>query len=320
MDNRRVAIVAGLGVAELWIVGMMFRSLCGGGGHEVGYAATVSNSPFAAMAGEASGGRLSKTMDTGPAPHVVIDDDDATLTVSVRPGSTVAVNEETDVRGWVRGSQHPVTMERTGDGVEIVRSGNGLVVSMGLVRRRLDVVVPPAARLDVKNAGSTTISGLRADAAVHSDDGSIVVSDVHGAVSVRTDDGRIELHSVDGPSVDVNSENGRVLLDRVRALRVAVTTDDGRIEVVRSLLGGGKIQTNNGRISLELDPRSDVTVKARASSGKVIAQAPLIAAGGSDDDDDDSPSTIRVGSGSGQLDVGSDDGSILVSAGGVYGS
>ena len=317
MENRRVALIAGLGVVELWIFGMMFRSLCGG--HESRYTVVPPSSAFAAMSNDALEGRLAKTIDAGPAPHVVIDDDGATLSVSVRPGSTVAVNEETDVRGWVHGGRHPVSVERTVDGVQIVRSDNDLVVSMGLVRRQLTVVVPPAVRLEVKNAGSTTISGLRADASIHSDDGSVVVSDVRGAVDVRTDDGRVELHAVDAPAVEIDSDNGRVLLDRVRADRVAVTTDDGRIDVVRSLLLGGKIKTNNGRISLDLDPRSNVTVNARASDGKVIAGAPLTLISGGRDDDD-APSTIRIGSGSGRLDVGSDDGSITVSAGGVYGS
>jgi hypothetical protein len=60
-----------------------------------------------------------------------------------------------------------------------------------------------------------------------------------------------------------------------------------------------------------------VTVSARASSGRVIAQPPLVRGGSANDDDDDVPATIRVGAGRGHLDVASDDGSITVAAGGM---
>jgi DUF4097 and DUF4098 domain-containing protein YvlB len=106
-----------------------------------------------------------------------------------------------------------------------------------------------------------------------------------------------------------------VTFDGVRADRVAISTDNGRIDVVRSVLRNGKIQTDNGRIRLALDPNSDVTVSAHTSSGKVVAEAPLTVVSGGDDDD--APSTIRVGNGAGRLEVGSDDGSITVAAGGV---
>jgi hypothetical protein len=310
MDNRRLALVAGLGIVELWIVGLMARSVSGG--HGSGFSTSAANLPYAASG--AGGSRMAKTLETGPSPHVVIDDEDATLAVTVRAGTTVSLTEESRADSWVRGDNRPATMEKTDDGVRIARPSGGLVVSIGSVRRQLGVVVPPGAHLDVENAGSTTVAGLRADATVHSDDGSIVVTDVRGALDIKTDDGRIELHDVAGPSIAVNSDNGRIVFDAVRADEVAVSTDNGRIEVARSLLRGGKIETDSGRIALGLDARSDVTVNARASSGRVSALPPLSVSGG---DDDDAPAVIRVGNGSGRLEVGSDDGSITVSAVGV---
>jgi hypothetical protein len=319
-----MAIVAGLAVVELWIVDLMIQSLsCGA---SAGSAAAASQAPVSA-AGASSGaftsglsGHSVRTFTTGRAPHVVIDDDGATLGVTVRPGTTVDVSEETQASGWVQGQGGRATIERTSDGLRIVRSGPGLVVSLGLVRRRLDVVVPPETQLEVKNAGSMSITGLRADARLHSDDGSITVADMRGNVTVKTDDGRIDLDDVAGSTIDCNSDNGRITLDRVDADAVTITSDDGRIDATRSRLSSGKIQTSNGRIRLVLDPRSDVTIRAQTSSGKVIAQAPLTAqasSNGSDDDDDDAPSTIRVGSGAGHLEVGSDDGSITIAAQGV---
>jgi hypothetical protein len=315
MNNRRLAILAGLGIVELWIVGLMIRSVSGGRNESV-YPASAPNVAFASGQQNAPGRDVSRSVDAGAQPHVVIDDRNATLTVSVRPGTTVSVTEQTVVRGWVHGTRHPIKVERTADGVRIERGDGPLDVMMGSVERRLDVVVPPASRLDVTNAGSTTVSGLRADATLHSDDGSISVSDHRGGIDVRTDDGRVELHDVEAPSVSVRSDDGRVVLDRVVADTVDATTDDGRIEVARSLLRGGKIATKSGRVNLGLDPRSDVTVSARTSSGKVIAKAPLTAVGGGNDDETQQ-STIRVGNGSGSLEVGTDDGSITVAAGGV---
>jgi hypothetical protein len=314
MDNRRLAIVVGLGVVELWVVGLMIRSLCGRS-HDAGYSLAPAHVSAAAAVGAASAGRTAKTIETGPAPHVVIDDDQATLTVSVRPGTAVDVTEQIQFSGWMRGSGRPVTIEKTSDGVSITQPDSEDFIAFGSVRRRLDVVVPPGARLDVANAGSIKVSGLRAEATLHSGDGSIVVSDQRGALDVKTDDGRIELHDVEAPSVAVGSDNGRVTFDGVRADRVAISTDNGRIDVVRSVLRNGKIQTDNGRIRLALDPNSDVTVSAHTSSGKVVAEAPLTVVSGGDDDD--APSTIRVGNGAGRLEVGSDDGSITVAAGGV---
>jgi hypothetical protein len=311
MDNRRLALVAGLGVVELWIVGMMIRSL-GGDGRE----ADFPRPPYPGAAARAAGsGRTVKTIESGAAPLVVISDEGAALTISVRPGTAVAVVEEHRISGWVHGSLPPLGVVKTSDGVKIVQPGGGPVVTFGSIRRRLDVVVPPAARVDVQAAASIAATGLRADATLQTDDGSIVLRDERGAVRAKTDNGRIELHDVDAPSVDVGSNDGRVVLDRVRADRVAIVTDNGRVEVSRSLLRGGKIQTDSGRIRLGLDLESNVTVSARASSGKIVAEPPLTAA--SPDEDSGAPATIRVGSGAGRLEVGSDDGSITVLAGGV---
>jgi hypothetical protein len=300
MDRRRLAVVAGLAVVECWIVALMIRSIGG-----VGHAAYSAS----------SAGQPSQTLETGPAPHVVIVADDAELAVSARPGTAVEVGQEHHQRGWFHGRFRPVTVEKTSDGVRIVRSDGGLSVTFGAIRERLTVVVPPDARLDVQNAGSMRISGLRAELALHSDDGTIYVADQRGNISAKTDNGRIELRDVEAASVDIGSDNGRVVCEGLRADRVAIATDSGRVEVSQSVLRGGTIQTDSGRIRLALDPRSDVTVTARAAAGKVVAESPLTLSGGGRGDAE-TASTIRLGSGAGRLDVGSDEGSITVREGG----
>jgi hypothetical protein len=314
MNNRRLTLVAGLGVVELWIVGMMIHSV--GGGRESDFPARPP-APFAAGAGAAAamGGQAAKTFDTGTAPHVVITDDEASVAISVRPGTTVEVREDRGLGGWVHGTVPPLSIEKTTDGLNISQPDGGVIAAFGSIRRRLDVVVPPAARIDVKAAASIAASGLRSAATLNSDNGAIILSDQRGAVTLKTDNGRIELRDVEAPSVEIGSDNGRVIFDRVRAGRVAVATEDGRIDVRQSLLSGGKIQTDSGRIRLRLDPKSNVTVSAHASSGRVVAEPPLVVVGAGDDPD--TPATIRVGTGAGRLDVGSDEGSITVSAGGA---
>jgi hypothetical protein len=299
MDNRRLALLAGLGIVELWVVGLMIRSV--GGGREADIPLLAGPRAFAA-----------RTLQTGPAPHVVIAAGEGTaLAVGVRPGTAVEVAQERQPRGWTQAGDRRLTFERTGDGVRIAREPGG-PGGFGAIRGRLDVIVPPAARLEVENAGSMTVSGLRAAATLRSGDGSIFVRDQRGAVNANTANGRIDLRDVEAPSVEVASRSGRVRFDRVRADRIAIVTADGRIEVTRSLVHGGTIQTGSGRIRLALDPLSDVTVNARATAGRVVAEAPLSVAG--DADDDESASSVRVGDGSGRLEVASAGGSITVLA------
>ena len=310
MRNRRLAIIAGLGVVELWIVGLMLRSVAGG--HDAGALITSAQIGSASPAPARDGG--ARTIETGSAPDVVIDDEGATLTVTALTGASVAVRNRSE-HGWFDHHEAPLRIEKTSGGVQILRAPGDAGIMFGSPRRELDVVVPPQARLEVRNAGAMVVSGLRADAVLHSDDGSVRVRDNRGDLRVSTDNGRIELSDVEASYVEAGSDDGRITFDRVRADRVAVSTDNGRIEVQRSRLRGGKIQTDNGRVTLGLDPHSDVLISAKTESGKISAASPLIVTGSGEEDD--APATIRVGSGSGALDVASSDGSISIRSGGM---
>ncbi len=303
MRNRRWAIIAGLGVVELWILGLIVRSIAGG--HSAGVM------PGAAMSAPQPAGAM-RTFQVGAAPSVVIDDEDALVNVTVRSGTTVLVDERV-AHGWSH--TQALSVEQTADGVRISQASGGLGLMFGSPARRLDVVVPPQARLEVVNAGSTTLTGLRADARVHSDDGSVTVTDHRGELVVTTDNGRIELHDVIAAAVEAATDNGRISLDRVRADKVSVRSDSGRVEVSDSLLRAGKISTDDGRVELGLQAQSDVTVNAQTASGRVSAQAPLTIATAAGDDAE-APRTIRVGDGAGSLEVHSDSGSIDVRSAG----
>jgi len=165
MENRRLAAIAALSIVELWILGLMVRSVSGGGSHESNFASAETRGP--------TSGGFERTIATGPAPHVVIDDDDAVLGVSVRSGSTVSVSERLRTSGWgMHGFRQLSMVAKTADGVA-VSGPDGAIVVAGSVDRRLDVVVPPGTTLEVKNAGSMTVAGLHGEATLHSDDGTI---------------------------------------------------------------------------------------------------------------------------------------------------
>jgi hypothetical protein len=306
MANRRRAIIAALSIVELWILGLMIRSVSGGGGRESSFASAAAMQPAG----------FDRTIETGSTPRVVIDDDDAALTVTVRVGTAVEVRERIRARGWgMRDAKRESTVEKTADGVRVTGPDGIIIAGAGSVSRALDVVVPPGATLEVKNAGATSVAGLTGEATLHIDDGDIIVTRHSGPLTASTGNGHIELRDVAAPAVDVSTDDGRIDFYGVEADDVSATTDNGRIEIVRSVLRSGKIKTDNGRIRLGLDPRSNVTVSAQTSDGKIDVRAPLSATRASDDDD--APSLIRIGGGGGHLDVGSDDGSITVFAGGV---
>jgi len=259
-----------------------------------------------------------KSFETGPAPHVYIDDASAALTVTVKPGSRVSVSEQSSSSGWMHREDSSFSVTPVSDGLRIVRTTtSSTMVMFGSFRRTLDVTLPPGARLEVANAGNTEIAGLRESADIHTDNGHVIVSDHRGKLVATSDNGRIELHDVDGPSVTATSDNGRIILAGVRAGTLSVEADNGRIEGSGVSTGGGKIATNNGLINLGLAQGNDIIVTAHASSGKVRAETPLAfepAAG--DADDDDQPRTLRLGNGMGKLEVSSDNGSITISLGG----
>jgi hypothetical protein len=304
MINRRLAIVAALSVVELWVLALMIHSV--GPKGEPDLPALRVRNGFPATAPAAG---PPWAIETGSEPHVVVEVEDASLDVNARPGTTVEIAEPTHWR--VDRAHRPLTFEKTSDGVRIAQSA-GISLIRRSDERRLDVVVPPGTRLDVRKAGTMHVAGLRTDLVLHTDIGSIVVTDQRGGVvHLTTENGRVELHGVEAPSVDIGSEDGRIVFDRVRADRVAISAGAGRIDIASSVLRGGKLQSGNGRIRLAIDPTSNVTVSARATAGKVTVVPPLMAVRSGDDA---APAAIRVGNGSGRLDVDSADGSITVIA------
>jgi hypothetical protein len=103
------------------------------------------------------------------------------------------------------------------------------------------------------------------------------------------------------------------------ANRIDASSDDGRVEGTGLQVHDGLIESSNGRVTLGFAPGTDTIVNAETSNGFVhvsgfaSSAAPAVHKS-SDDDDDDSPSarTVRIGAGTGRLDVHSSDGNITL--------
>ncbi len=196
MRNRRLVLIAALATMELWILGLMIRSV---GGSRVPAAASPAGTLHIAYVAEAAEPEVLRSVETSTTPQVFIDDVDANITITARVGKTVAVTESTHLAGWVQGAHLPLTVVRTGDIVHIGREHLSVVVSMGILERRLAVSVPPGASVHVGRADAISLTGLRGSASLLSDRGSVEVRDMRGSLTARSADGRIELTDVDAP-------------------------------------------------------------------------------------------------------------------------
>ncbi|HVA33103.1 MAG TPA: DUF4097 family beta strand repeat-containing protein, partial [Candidatus Baltobacteraceae bacterium] len=114
-------------------------------------------------------------------------------------------------------------------------------------------------------------------------------------------------------SVSVRSQDGRISLDDLRG-DVDAHTDDGRIAANDlAIARSGSLSTNDGSIHLSFARGADVTVDASTSDGSLEIDGTRVP----HDDSDAVRHTLRVGAGTGNLRVSTDDGSIHITTHGV---
>jgi hypothetical protein len=317
--NHRLTVVAVLVVVELALLGSMISAL--DFSHDSSSDHIVMGLAPALAATEKTTPVLNKTFETGSAPAVFIDDGSSAVNVTVRPGHAVVVREQIKSSGWVLHTRRAkLDVSFADNTVSIVRRGSDPMVMAGAYERSFNIVVPPGTRLEIANAADIRVNGLRDAAKLHSENGSIEVRDHRAAVTASSDNGRIELHDVIASTAEISTGNGRIVFENVRADALTAHTDNGRIDASGVTTRGGTIESGNGRIELGLAQGNDLTVTAKASAGKVTAESPLAfepRASGDDNDDNDVPRTLRMGNGTGKLQVSSDNGSITMSQGGV---
>lgn len=324
MSASRTSIVAMLVAAEIVIVGIALFVL--GSGH-AGSARSLdfAAAPIAPIA-------------AGNAPVVAVDDPDSRVIVGTSADGRVHVRDLTNAHGWFfngRATVPKLEVTRTADGVSIVRPaarGANLHFFVGDFTRRVEVDVPPAARLQIARCSGADVSGIEGGVAVHSQDGHITLADLHGSVSGTSDDGSVSASRIRGGSLAIQSGDGHLSLDDVAVASLEARThdgsiearslaidgaspqavlhsDDGSIRVDGSFAAGGTydVSSGDGGIRVRLAPGADLTVDASTNDGRVLVDGAAF-----DSSSDAGRHTVKLGSGAGNLRISSDDGSIHI--------
>jgi hypothetical protein len=253
----------------------------------------------------------------GPAPAVVVDIGHADLTIETRPLPQISV---AIAPGVEIASSGAITARDEGGTIHITAAGSA-PSHFYVDDRNVHVTVPPNTRVTVDSAGDITAHGLRAEASFDSPHGDIEVRDFRGSLEATSADGHVEITDAQCPTLHVSSSNGRVVLRRVTAAQINASSSNGRVEGVAVQLHDGSVSSANGRVSLGFAPAADTTVNASSNNGRVrvsgFAAAPAghVSRSSDDDDDDNSPSAtqVRVGAGSGRLNVHASNGNIDLS-------
>jgi hypothetical protein len=285
-------LIAGLIVVELAIIGEAVVAVRGG------EAAT----PYAQQgdARTASGSRLieggpHKVFAAGAQPRLTIDIGYADLTILTSKAPQIDVSLSASPVSGLFQATAPITATEDGETIRIATTrAHGWSTGDD---RMVTVLVPPETQVTVVNGGDIKVDGLRAQASIHSvGNGSVSVEDYDApALHVVTSDGPIILHQIVAARIDVASRN-----DTVEG--TALQVRDGTVE-------------SDGRVMLGFATGADTLVSAQASDGKIslsgFADAQSLSSGGKSSEDGGlSSRTVRVGAGSGHLDVHSSDGDI----------
>jgi hypothetical protein len=263
------------------------------------------------------------TFPAGEHPALAVDVGMADVTIDTHPLARIDVTVTDGFRHI--GSQAPIITRADGNTIRISADESDFWAFLG-DSRIVHITVPSETRVVIANAGNINLTGLRADATVtsgahfHPGDG-ISVRDFRGSLTATSPDGTIEVTDADCPQLHLASSNGRVTLTRVRALQIFASSSNGRVEGTGLQLRDGSVASSNGRVSLGFATGADTTITAGAANGRVhlsgfAATAASDVRGSDDEDDDDDSSaakTVRIGAGSGRLDVRASNGSIDLS-------
>ncbi|MEO6834543.1 MAG: DUF4097 family beta strand repeat-containing protein [Candidatus Tumulicola sp.] len=330
----RASIVGMLVAAEVLIVGVALYALGGrpGGFHGPIFAGGLHDADFVA--------KSVAPIEAGDAPRIAVDDPDSRIVVAASNDGLVHVKDLTNVRGAMftdGGSVPQLNVRHTGDGVAISRhesNGSGLHFGIGSFDQRVEIDAPPGSHIDIARCAGADVSAIQGGVAVRSQDGRISLADLRGTVEGRTQDGSISASRVHGDTLALQSANGHLSLSDVAVSSLNARTSDGSIEARGLAIGGGtqpqavlhsddgsiradgsfapggsyEISTQNGSIRLGLAPNADLTVNASTGNGKVLVDGSPF----ENSDGDSVRHTVKLGSGSGNLQLSSGDGSIHI--------
>ncbi|MBV8373062.1 MAG: DUF4097 family beta strand repeat protein [Candidatus Eremiobacteraeota bacterium] len=283
----RSALVAMLVAVEVLIVGMavyVVRGACAM--HHADYTA-------AAIA----------PVDAGAAPRITVDDVDSRVVVAASHDGLVHVKDLTSAHGAFFGERPSfakLDVKRIPGGVAIARSeSHGVRFQIGWSEQRVEIDAPAGSQLEIAHCAGAQVNGIE------------------GGVAIMSQDGRIELADVSG-TVRAHSDDGRIVLTNVAASTLDAQTKSGSIEAHNLSVAGGApravLHTDDGSIRVALAAGADLTVDASTNDGHVIVNGESYTNSG---DGDSAQHTVRLGNGSGSLQLSSDDGSIHLTTNGA---
>ena len=296
----RSTLLGALVVVELAIVGVAFKAVAGG--------ATPSGpGAFAFGPGQTA---LDRSFITGPAPHVVLDVSDVSVTIVADAAATVHAVETVRKMGFVSSAPEPVTVRQSADGVHVTAASGPEWVGFGGYDRQLRLSVPPNARIEVTSGGGIDASGLREKLIGHLAGGRIAIRDHRGDIDVSTGSGTIRLVDVQASEIAASTRDGRVYLTRIGAGRINASSASGRIVGADVRATDGALTTRDGRIVLSLSANSDATVTAHTADGKVSVHGFDVV-----QSDERGSAVFRAGSGRGKFELSTEDGQISITQG-----
>jgi hypothetical protein len=285
----RGTVIAALLVVELAILGEVVVAMRGSQSaqHLGGRAAS---GPYLVEGGPQKmftvGAHPALTVDIGYADLTIIAGKIARIEVSVIP-STAYGNF---------GATAPIAVRADGETIRIAKASEPWWCVGD--DRMVTVMVPPDTQVSVLRAGDIKAEGLHADASLNS-----------------VGRGSVTVENYDAPALHA-SATGRIVLHQIVAARLDATSSDGHVEGTALRVRDGSVESG-GRVTLGFATGSDTLVTAATSHGKVrvsgltAGESGAIERRSSDDDDAELPSqTVRVGAGTGRLDVHSSDGNI----------
>ena len=291
----RNTIIAALVVIELAIVGEAVVAVRGG-----------QPTPLALRsdAGGIYAGRLTedgphRLFRTGARPALNVDIGYADLTIITGASAQVDVSVSASRDFGMFRSQGAITATEE-SGVIRVASNESRRWSTG-DDRMVTVVVPRDTRVTVINAGDVKATGLRAEASFKS-----------------VGQGSITIEDFVAPALELTS-SGPITMRRVAAARLDVTSKNDRIDGTSLQVRDGSIQADDA-LRLGFTSDSDSLISATTDGGKIRASGFTGVAGASSAhpsapaNDDSSAQTVRIGAGTGRLDVHSNDGNIALFA------
>jgi hypothetical protein len=232
-----------------------------------------------------------QTFAVGATPKLYVDIDYADLTI--RTGNPSEIDVSLRSSDGIFDDKRAIVARADGDAVHISKIGDADGWSSG-DDRMVTVIVPPETQVTVASGGDIKATGLRAAASFES-----------------VGRGSITIEDFDAPRLHVSARDS-ILLQQVVATHLDVTSSDDHIDGNGLQVQDGTIAADD-HVTLGFTSGTNTLVNALTNDGKVdISGFPDGASLSSSSNDDTSSQTVRVGSGSGHINVHSNDGNITL--------